>query len=178
MLCCDIATWIVVIAILKGDFQMRRVLNFVLGCISFMMIMIIFLASYGLYTDGPLISEQDKDGFDTMLFFCYMILALSLFGIIMIAVTFRRCKSCKKWFAMVESDRNVVETRTQFREEKVGETRSIYNGNVIGENFAKIEYKRDIYEMTYTCKHCGSTKQQKGKSKWYKTNHVAMSQYL
>jgi len=83
---------------------------------------------------------------------------LSVGGMVLVLTWPYRCKKCKNWFVMKKGSSEYSGTQKSMIRVQTGETRSEYNGKVIQRHYSDVEHKRDVYDITYVCKHCGNEK--------------------
>jgi uncharacterized C2H2 Zn-finger protein len=147
---------------IKGYFSNlgKRLLQFIAGLTG----IVIFLHMLGQHNDAEFIYI---DG--TELVTAWGMFLSSSVILIFIYIWFLRCNKCKKWFAMRKRYSRHVESETGTRQEETGQTVSERTGKITERHYTNVEYTRDIYSVTYSCKHCGNEKFRRKKGKFRKT---------
>jgi len=90
-----------------------------------------------------------------MVVFGILLLLLGGGGLFLMYAMTKRCKQCKRWFAIAKRDT----VKTQSKKIYVAvenKTRSAYSGEVTAYTEQHIPGKRNTYKTTYTCKYCGA----------------------
>ena len=97
--------------------------------------------------------------FDEQSILVMRIVALAIVGgIIVQQILFYRCKKCKKWFAMRKGYHEHIGQDVETRRDETGEKRLTHDGSITEIQYTDVNYTRDVYKVTYTCKYCGYRK--------------------
>jgi len=73
----------------------------------------------------------------------------------------KRCKKCKKWFAMVQGNNDLIGRSSYTKREVTGETKSARTDAVIEKHYSDVAYNKDIVMLNWYCKYCGCKKSRK-----------------
>ncbi|MGI6153783.1 MAG: hypothetical protein ACOYJB_08130 [Christensenellaceae bacterium] len=90
----------------------------------------------------------------TMLILPIVIAGAAFTGLFFLSAWPKRCKKCKKWFAIVKSTTNHIGSNDIMVKKQL-QTKNIY-GDVTGSQEQYIPGTRGYYETIYKCKHCGA----------------------
>lgn len=84
-----------------------------------------------------------------------LLFALSLLSLFLVCAWPKRCKKCKKLFALKKGDTRLVDRKPAYIK-IINKTFSKYSGEVTHESEQTILGTEYYYRTTYTCKYCGA----------------------